>query len=212
MQPLHIVVTAGPTREPMDPVRFLSNRSSGKMGYALAEAARLAGHRVTLLSGPVALAPPRRVRFHRFETAAELRRLLLKEARQADVVIMAAAVADYQPVRVIARKIKSTRKILLLRLKRTPDILARLGRRRRGTQLLVGFAAETDHLVAHARRKLKAKNLDAIVANRVGREGAGFDSDYNRVTVLKRNGAIIAFPRMKKKRLARNLLGLLVPP
>ncbi len=200
----HILITAGPTREPIDPVRFISNRSSGKMGYALAEAAITAGHRVTLISGPVHLTPPSRIRFYRIETAKEMRAIVLREAKRSDMVIMAAAVADYQPVKAASQKIKKG--ALVLRLKKTPDILAELGRKKRKGQILVGFAAETHHLLHHAKMKLKAKNLDFIAANKVGVKGSGFDSDHNQITVFDSSGQIHAIPKMVKKNLAHRLI------
>lgn len=206
----NILITAGPTREPLDPVRFLSNRSSGKMGYALAEAARNAGHRVTLISGPVSLPPPRRIRLLRVETAREMLRATLKEARRARIIIMAAAVADYEPLVVSRQKIKKNSGGLYLRLKKTTDILAELGRRRTRGQLLVGFAAETTQLLRHARVKLESKGADYIVANRVGKRGMGFESDYNAVTILGRDGSSHSLKRMSKKRLAGQLMKFLL--
>jgi phosphopantothenoylcysteine decarboxylase/phosphopantothenate--cysteine ligase len=200
------LITAGPTREPLDPVRFLSNRSSGRMGYALAAAAARAGCRVVLVSGPVALRPPRGARVLRVETAEEMRRATLREARGAGLVIMAAAVADYRPAAPSRRKIKKGAARQVLRLERTPDILAELGRRKRRGQLLVGFAAETHDLLRHAREKLARKNLDFLVANPVGRPGSGFESPFNRATLLSRGGAELAFPRQRKEALARRLV------
>jgi phosphopantothenoylcysteine decarboxylase/phosphopantothenate--cysteine ligase len=203
---MRVLITAGPTREPIDPVRFLSNRSSGKMGYALAKAAVAAGHRVTLVSGPVHQPVPRGVRLIPVETARQMRAATLKETRDASLVIMAAAVADYMPATPTRQKIKKNRGLLLLRLKRTPDILAELGKRKPSGQVLVGFAAETSRLLEYARGKLAAKNLDYIVANRVGIPGSGFDSDYNTAVLIGRDGAICRFPRMSKIRLARRLM------
>ena len=207
MSPLRILVTAGPTREPVDPVRFLSNRSSGKMGYALAKAAIAAGHRVTLVSGPVSLQPPSHCQFYFVETAADMRTAVLEEAKRADIIIMAAAVADYQSVTIARSKIKKERDYITLRLKKTPDILAELGHCKTSKQLLVGFAAETSHLLVYAKQKLKSKNLDFIIANRVGKgRDVGFESDDNQVILLDRNGHIHPFPCMDKKRLARRLI------
>src|SRR4051812_42442823 len=143
MSKCSVLITAGPTREPIDPVRFLSNRSSGKMGYAIAEAARAAGHFVTLISGPVCLTPPKGVKFLQIETAVQLRQAVLREAPKNRVIIMAAAVADYSPLKVAPGKIKKQESSLLLRLTKTPDILAELGRRKSKNQVLIGFAAET---------------------------------------------------------------------
>jgi len=208
---VRILITAGPTREPIDPVRFISNRSSGKMGYALADAAIAAGHRVTLLSGPVNPPPPAGARLRRFETSNELRILTLKEARRADVIFMVAAVADYQPVTTSRKKLKKNSDRMVLRLRRTQDILMELGRRKLKFQILIGFAAETSRLLENAKKKLKSKNLDFIIANRVGGKKSGFESDYNQVTILKRNGSRWSLPRMTKHRLARELIRSLVP-
>ncbi len=210
MSCLHVLITAGPTREPIDPVRFISNRSSGKMGYALAEAAITAGHRVTLVSGPSSLKPPLPSRWCCVETAVEMRAKVLKEAKRADVIIMAAAVADYQPVRVAHTKMKKERERMILQLKRTPDILAELGRRKTAEQLLIGFAAETDHLLARAKQKLESKNLDLILANHIGRKGEGFESNNNQITILYRDGRVQHLLRMSKKRLARRLIALIL--
>ncbi|MFZ4693863.1 MAG: bifunctional phosphopantothenoylcysteine decarboxylase/phosphopantothenate--cysteine ligase CoaBC [Verrucomicrobiia bacterium] len=206
MRSLRCLITAGPTREPVDPVRFLSNRSSGRMGYALAAAALRAGAQVTLVSGPVKISPPIRAHLVRVETAEEMRRATLRTARQADLVIMAAAVADYRPATAVKRKIKKRTERLILHLVKTPDILAELGRRKPRRQVLVGFAAETHELLANARTKLERKNLDFIVANPVGRPDSGFESPFNRATLLARCGATLAFPRMRKEVLARRLL------
>ncbi len=211
MSMVRILITAGPTREPIDPVRFISNRSSGKMGYALVEAAVVAGHRVTLLSGPVNLPPPAGARLRRFETSNELRVLTLKEAGRADVIFMVAAIADYQPVTTSREKLKKNSARMVLRLRRTPDILTELGRRKLKSQILIGFAAETNHLLENAQKKLKSKNLDFIIANRVGGKKSGFESDYNQVTILKRGGNRWSLPRMTKHRLARKLIRSLVP-
>ena len=176
------------------------------MGYALAAAALRAGAQVTLVSGPVAVPPPRRAHLVRVETAEEMRRATLRAARQADLVIMAAAVADYRPATLAKRKIKKQTERLSLHLVKTPDILAELGRRKPRRQVLVGFAAETHELLANARTKLERKNLDFIVANPVGRPDSGFESPFNRATLLARGGAALAFPRMRKEVLARRLL------
>lgn len=207
---MRCLVTAGPTREPLDPVRFVSNRSSGRMGYALASEAVRRGCRVTLVSGPVAVPAPRGARLLRVETAEEMRRATVRESRRSDLVIMAAAVADYRPAAPAARKIKKRAVRLSLRLERTPDILAELGRRKPAGQVLVGFAAETHDLLANARAKLARKNLDYIVANPVGRPGSGFESPHNRATLLGREGVVRAFPLLRKEVLARRLLAILL--
>ena len=206
-----VLVTAGPTREPLDPVRFLSNRSSGKMGYALAEAARLRGATVTLVSGPTALAAPGGVEFVRVETAAQMRDAVIARAAEADLILAAAAVADYRPAEFAAQKVKKAPPALgaggpSLPLTLNDDILAALGREKRAGQTLVGFAAETENLLDHARGKLTAKNLDWIVANDVTAEGAGFDGDTNIVTLLGRDGSGTALPLLTKREVAERIL------
>jgi phosphopantothenoylcysteine decarboxylase/phosphopantothenate--cysteine ligase len=181
-----VIVTAGPTHEAIDPVRFVGNRSSGKMGYALAAAARSRGANVVLVSGPVDLQPPAGVELIRVTTAAEMRDAVVPRARQADVVIMAAAVADYAPAETPAQKIHKHSDTLTLSLVRTPDILAELGRQRAGGDrpVLVGFAAETTDVVASARSKRREKGVDLVVANDVSRSDAGFEVDTNEVTLV----------------------------
>ena len=185
-----VVVTAGPTREAIDPVRFVGNRSSGKMGYALASAARSRGASVVLVSGPTDLQPPPGVELVRVTTAAEMRDVVVARAPQADVVIMAAAVADYAPATAPAQKIHKESDTLTLSLVRTPDILAELGKLRAGSDrpILVGFAAETTDVVASARRKRRDKGVDLVVANDVSRSDAGFEVDTNEVTLVAANG------------------------
>ena len=201
-----VLVTAGPTREPLDPVRYLTNRSSGKMGYALAEAARLRGADVTLVSGPTALAPPGGVEFVRIETAAEMRDAVVPRAETADIVLAAAAVADYRPSELSAKKIKKSSGDSALALSLNEDILALLGTQKPPGQILVGFAAETENLLASARRKLESKNLDWIVANDVTAEGAGFDGDTNIVTLLGKDGEEISLPLRTKREVAEQIL------
>jgi phosphopantothenoylcysteine decarboxylase/phosphopantothenate--cysteine ligase len=205
LQGKRILVTAGPTREPVDPVRYLSNRSSGKMGYALAEAAAQRGASVLLVSGPVALPAPHGVEIVRVQTAREMREAVL--GATADAVFMAAAVADYAPEPAPA-KIKKGGGAVTLTLAQGPDILAELGERKgRGAgPLLVGFAAETEDLLARAQQKLEAKNLDYIVANDVSRSDAGLDSDRNEVTVLDRRGGRHAIPLQAKRQVAETIL------
>ena len=209
-----VLVTAGPTREPLDPVRFLSNRSSGKMGYALAEAARLRGATVTLVSGPTALTAPGGVEFIRVETAAQMRDAVLPRAAGADLILAAAAVADHRPAEFAAQKLKKDPSDLpllgagglSLPLVANDDILAALGRKKHTGQILVGFAAETEDLLDHARGKLAAKNLDWIVSNDVTAEGAGFDGDTNIVTLLGRDGSETALPLLTKREVAERIL------
>jgi phosphopantothenoylcysteine decarboxylase/phosphopantothenate--cysteine ligase len=185
-----VVVTAGPTREPLDPVRFIGNRSSGKMGYALADAAKRRGATVVLVSGPTALASLPGIETIRVNTASEMRNAVIAHASSADVVIMAAAVADYAPVVSSPDKIHKDDAELTLKLVRTPDILAELGRARGANTrpFLVGFAAETSDVLARARKKLREKAVDIIVANDVARSDAGFDSDTNEVTLVSGAG------------------------
>jgi phosphopantothenoylcysteine decarboxylase/phosphopantothenate--cysteine ligase len=199
-----IVVTAGPTRERIDPVRYVSNRSSGKMGYALAAAAARRGARVTLISGPVRLAPPFGVECLSVETSAEMREAVLQARRGAAAVFMAAAVSDYVPA-AAPSKIKRSGSPLTLTLDEGPDILSELGRDRQ-EELLVGFAAETDDLEANARAKLERKNLDFVVANDVSRLDSGLDSDRNEVTILGRGGERWEIPQACKAEVADAIL------
>jgi len=196
-----LIVTAGPSREPLDPIRYISNRSSGKMGYALARAAARRGAEVVLISGPTALTPPPGVKVTAVDTAAEMRRAILDEYAACTAVIMAAAVADYHPAEFSVNKIKRGRGSLDVRLEPNPDILKELGRRKDG-KLLIGFAAETDNLDANAEKKLREKNLDMIVANDVTKQGSGFDGDTNIATIIDRRGATHSLPLMSKDELA----------
>ena len=205
-----ILITAGPTREKIDAVRFLSNRSSGKMGYALAAAARDAGLDVTLVSGPVALAPVDGVTMVRIESAAEMAEAVKSRAPGMDVVIMAAAVADYRPKAAFDGKLKKLPGGLTLELERTEDILASLGQVKPAGQLLIGFAAETDDLIANASGKLARKNLDWIVANDVRRADRGFASDRNAVTLLARDGRRIDLELAPKPEIARRILRIVL--
>ena len=201
-----VLVTAGPTREPIDPVRFITNRSSGKMGYALAEAAREMDADVTLVSGPVSLQPPSGVRVLPVETTEDLLEVMRSEAPLHDIVIQSAAPADYRPDCVADQKIKKKHgDPLELRLTETPDVARAVGELRRPGQFIVGFAAETENLLDHARQKLDRKNLDMIIANDVTRPGAGFDVDTNIITIITRDG-IRDVPMMSKKELARVIL------
>jgi len=201
-----ILVTAGPTRETVDPVRFISNRSSGKMGYALAEAAAAAGHEVTLISGPVSLPAPARCRLVRVESAADMAAAVKREFSRTELLIMCAAVADYRPAKVAPRKIKKRAAPLTLELVPTEDILSSLAARKKAGQKVAGFAAETENLEAAAKDKLRRKRLDWIVANDVSRKDIGFDSDRNQVTVYAARGRARRFPAMPKMELAARLL------
>jgi phosphopantothenoylcysteine decarboxylase / phosphopantothenate---cysteine ligase len=194
------LITAGPSREPLDPVRYISNRSSGKMGYALARAAVLRGAEVVLVSGPTALEAPSGARLISVNTAAEMREALLEEFPRSTAVMMAAAVADYRPVETFNKKLKRAKGPLELRLEPNPDILQELGQKKNG-KLLVGFAAETEDLTANAARKLREKNIDMIVANDVTQLGSGFDGDTNIATIIDPGGAI-SLPLMTKDELA----------
>ncbi|MBV9463989.1 MAG: phosphopantothenoylcysteine decarboxylase [Verrucomicrobiae bacterium] len=204
-RPLRFLVTAGPTREAIDPVRYLSNRSSGKMGYALAAAAKRYGT-VVLVSGPTALKAPPGVKRISIISARQMRSAALRACRGADVIIQCAAVADYAPSRPSARKIKKSGATLTLRLKRTPDILSEMARLKKPGQLLVGFAAETNDLERNALGKLRRKRLDAIVANRVGLSDVGMESDENACVLIRSDGRKSRFARTTKTRLARMLL------
>ena len=201
-----ILVSAGPTQEPIDPVRFISNRSSGKMGYALAEAAQARGAQVVLVTGPTALPLPKGVEVVSVATAEEMTQALSIRLAWSSVVIMAAAVADFRPKHPASRKMKKQGLInLTLDLERTTDILASLSAQRT-TQLIVGFAAETCDLIAHAKDKLRAKGLDLIVANDVTMEGAGFGSEQNSATLIDREGTVTELPLMPKRALADAIL------
>ena len=204
-----VLVTAGPTREAIDPVRFLSNRSSGKMGYALAEAAFRRGARTILVSGPTALHPPEGVEYVPVISAAEMRDAVLARLPETSVVVKAAAVADYRPARVAAQKIRSKAKEISLALEPTADILAEIAPHK-GNRIIVGFAAETENLRDSARAKLESKRLDLIVANDVTAEGNGFDSDYNTVLILGRNGLERPLPRLRKIDVANEILNEVV--
>lgn len=201
-----VLVTAGPTREEIDPVRFLSNRSSGRMGFAIARAARLRGARVVLVAGPTCLPAPTGVDLVAVTSAGQMRDAVLARLAESTIVIKAAAVADYRPVQRAAQKIKKGETAeLVLRLEKNPDILAELGQNKEG-RLLVGFAAETADLEANARQKLAQKNLDLVVANDVSQEGAGFDIDTNIVRLLFRDGHVEELPQMSKEEVAHRLL------
>lgn len=203
-----ILISAGPTQEPIDPVRFISNRSSGKMGYAIAEAARARGAQVVLVSGPTALPAPNGIEVVPVETAEDMTKILSARLAWSTVVIMAAAVADFRPAQPATQKIKKqgrTDQRLGLELERTTDILASLSAQRT-TQLLVGFAAETHDLIAHAKDKLAAKGLDLIVANDVTTKGAGFGSDQNAATLIDRQGTMTTLPLMPKRAMADAIL------
>jgi phosphopantothenoylcysteine decarboxylase/phosphopantothenate--cysteine ligase len=200
-----ILITAGPTQEPLDPVRYLTNRSSGKMGYALARAARWRGARVILVSGPTHLPCPAHVERVLVRTAAEMRDAVHRYFPEAGILIMAAAVADYRPRLRSEQKLKKEASTLFLELEPTPDILSDL-RSGRGDRIMVGFAAETEDLLKRARAKLEKKGLDLIVANDVTQEGAGFDLETNIVTMLDAHGETTALPKLSKAEVAERIL------
>jgi phosphopantothenoylcysteine decarboxylase/phosphopantothenate--cysteine ligase len=203
-----VLVTAGGTREALDPVRFIGNRSSGKMGYALAEAAQSRGAKVILISAPSALYPPARCELLKITTADQMREAVLGRMNEATLIIKAAAVADYRPVSVSLQKLKRSG-LLTLELAPTEDILAELVRQRRPGQLIVGFAAETENRMVNGRAKLLAKGVDAIVVNEVNGEGIGFDADDNAATFLTVSTAI-DLPQMSKRTLADRILDEIV--
>lgn len=201
----HLLITAGPTQEPLDPVRYITNRSSGKMGYALAKAALARGASVTLVSGPVALPVPLGVTAIQVRTAMEMRDAVISHLQESSIIIKAAAVADYYLSAIPQRKMKKTAARLPLELDPTPDILAEVGRMK-GERMLIGFAAETDHLVDEARRKMLTKNCDMVVANLVGQEGTGFEADLNAVTILTRADETIHAGPAEKSEIAERIL------
>ena len=206
LKELRILVTAGPTREPIDPVRFISNRSSGKMGYAIAAQAVMSGAKVTLVSGPVSIKPPNGARLVKVETAGEMYKEVISRFSDSDIVIKAAAVSDYRPRDIVRKKIKKKTKQLNLPLVANPDILEEIGKRKRPGQIIVGFALETEDLIANAKKKLKTKNCDMIVANDVSVPGAGFELDTNIVSIIYPDGHVESLAKMKKDEIARQIL------
>jgi phosphopantothenoylcysteine decarboxylase/phosphopantothenate--cysteine ligase len=203
-----VLITAGPTREPVDPVRYLGNRSSGKMGYALAEAALRRGAKVILISGPVALEAPSGAEFVQVETAEEMRNAVLSRAAEASVIVAAAAVADFRLSKASAQKIKRNGP-MSLDLEPTPDILAEVAAARRRDQLIIGFAAETQNAIENGRAKLRKKGIDVIVVNDVSDPEIGFDSERNEVTILSANEEI-PIPRAEKSKIAHRILDVVL--
>jgi phosphopantothenoylcysteine decarboxylase/phosphopantothenate--cysteine ligase len=201
-----VLITAAGTIEPIDPVRYIGNRSSGKMGYAVAHEALSRGAEVVLVSGPSALSADPRIRLIKIETAAQMQEAVLEEFADSDLVIKAAAVADYRSKDVAANKIKKNDEELVLVLEKNPDILLELGRRKAEHQVLVGFAAETQKLLEYAKAKLIKKNLDFIVANNVTEKGAGFNTDTNLIKLLFRDGKVESLPLQSKQQLAKIIL------
>jgi phosphopantothenoylcysteine decarboxylase/phosphopantothenate--cysteine ligase len=205
---LTVLLTAGPTREALDPVRFISNRSTGRMGFAVAEAAALAGARVVLVSGPVSLKTPPGVERIDVESAVEMHEAVMQRTREADIFIATAAVADYRPARPVEQKIKKTRDTLSLELVRNPDILAEVAALRAHRPFTVGFAAETHDVVHYAEDKRRRKNLDLIAANQVGVAGSGFESEQNALHVLWEGGERV-LPLADKTVLGQQLIVLI---
>jgi len=200
-----MLVTAGPTCEDLDPVRFLSNRSSGKMGYAVAEAAARRGAKVILISGPTALETPEGIERVDVRTAEQMLRAVESRFAAASIAVFAAAVADYRPAEAASAKIKRTKEPLTIRLEPNPDILLAMAKNK-GERVVVGFAAETDYVAENARKKLAQKNADMMVANDVSAEGAGFDVDTNIVTIFSRDGRDLPLPRLTKGEVAHRIL------
>jgi phosphopantothenoylcysteine decarboxylase/phosphopantothenate--cysteine ligase len=196
-----VLITAGPTQEPLDPVRYISNRSSGKMGYAIAEAAEARGAKVILVSGPVALIEPRNVHLVRVRTASEMHDAVMEHLDEASIIVKAAAVADFHISKVPQQKVKKTAMRISLELDPTPDILAELGQTK-GDRLLIGFAAETENLLDEARRKLRSKNCDMVVGNLVSNDGTGFESDYNEVLLVLSTGEAVPVKKARKREIA----------
>lgn len=209
MDKLKVMITAGPTREALDPVRYISNHSSGKMGYAIASAAAARGAEVKLISGPVHIQKPEGVELINVVSAEEMLTEAMKEYSDCDILIMVAAVADYKCKTVAGRKIKKTEDSIKLELVKNPDIAKELGKVK-GNRVLVGFSAETNDLIAQAKSKLESKNLDMIVANDVTQEGAGFGTDTNIIKILKRDGSIMEFPIMAKDQVAHEILNEII--
>ena len=205
---MRFVVTAGPTREAIDPVRFISNRSSGKMGYAIAEAALARGNEVTLISGPASIAAPRGMQLVSITTSDELYDAVHRAVRACDVLVMCAAVSDYKPAAPAKRKMKKRKTPFALKLIPTRDVLASLPKKNR-RYLVVGFAAETHDLKINAQKKLRRKNCDLIVANDVSRRDAGMESDENEVMIFFRNGESQKISRTSKKIIARELVKII---
>lgn len=210
LQGIKVMVTAGGTREPIDPVRYITNRSSGKMGYALAQRARERGAEVILVSAPTNLAPPPGVQVVPVTTAMDMLEAVERHLEESQVVIKAAAVADYRPVHVSQQKIKKAHGNLTLELERNPDILASIGLKKKAHQIFVGFAAETQDLISNAGMKMEKKNVDLMVANDVTLEGAGFEGDTNIVTIIQKDGTIKELPKMSKLDVAEEILDRIV--
>ena len=208
---MNCLISAGPTREWIDPVRFLSNPSSGKMGYALARAAVDRGMQVTLVSGPTALKAPAGAEVLFVETAREMQEAMSQRFAKADLIIMSAAVSDHRPETRSKQKQKKEQMRMTLDLVANPDILMELGKQKKNGQTLVGFAAETENLLPNARRKLREKNLDWIVANDVSEKDRGFQSDFNKISLLSKEQNKMDFEYQEKNSLARKIMDILCP-
>ena len=206
---MRILITAGPTREPIDPVRYISNRSSGKMGYAIARAALERGHQVVLVSGPVALPPPEDCEFHQVETARQMYQEVEQEISGCHVAICCAAVADYRVAKVSSQKIKKTSNTMTLELEKTEDILGSCRNKFRFRGILVGFAAETQNVEENARDKMERKGCDLIVANDVSKTNVGFDSNDNHITIFSKDATPKTFSRQSKSRLGERIVDLI---
>lgn len=205
MNPLRILITAGPTIEFIDPVRFISNRSTGQMGYELARLAKKKKYKVTLISGPVSLLPPGGVRHFRVETARQLNKKVRAELKKADILVMASAVCDFRPIYSLNKKIKSRHNIVL-KLVKNPDIVGSLAKKEKRNKILVGFALETENLIKNARGKLKKKALDLIIANKLDRTNMPFGGGLKTVYILGRHGFKKSVKKATKKRIARAIL------
>jgi phosphopantothenoylcysteine decarboxylase/phosphopantothenate--cysteine ligase len=203
-----VLITAGPTREKIDPVRYLGNRSSGRMGYALAEAALRRGARVVLVSGPAAIQPPSAAELVKVETSEEMRQAVLERVEEASIIIKAAAVSDFRVAKPAEQKMKRSGRITL-ELEPTTDILAELASRKKENQIIAGFAAESHNALENARKKLRAKRVDAIVVNDISQPGIGFDSEHNAVTILT-EGDVIEVPETSKWEVAQRVLDAVV--
>jgi phosphopantothenoylcysteine decarboxylase/phosphopantothenate--cysteine ligase len=206
---LKILITAGPTREKIDAVRFISNKSSGKMGYALANTAYAQNLDVTLISGPVNIPKINNIKTIYVESAADMAEQVFKYAAETDIIIMCAAVADYTPIVKTSKKIKKNNEHLIIELERTEDILAKLGQIKT-KQYLVGFAAETENLLQYAKEKLIKKKIDLIIANDISSESQGFSSDYNAVTIIDNKYDIIQIPKQKKQQIADEIIQIII--
>lgn len=201
-----VLITAGPTIEPIDPIRYITNYSTGKMGYSLARACLRAGHRVILVSGPTQLKRPARCQFIPVKTAREMLEVVLEQFPRADLIFKVAAVADYRIKKVAKKKIKKSQQTLTLELTKNPDILKKLGRLKKPHQTLVGFAAETHQGVTYARKKLQEKNLDWICLNEINKKNVGFGSNLNQITLISSDGQKISLPKLEKDKVAGLIL------